>query len=114
MINIKDQEDLFELISNYLEEDIICVAIGGTAMMFEGYKTTTKDIDLVLLSKADFDIVNSAITSAGYKPETNLEDEFYLTALQTLHEILRDRMKEKGLATLPIVELIEQRIGYLI
>jgi hypothetical protein len=47
MINTQDQEELFRLIADYLEEDIKCVAIGGTAMMFQGYKTTTKDIDLV-------------------------------------------------------------------
>ena len=66
MINIKDQEDLFELISNYLEEDIICVAIGGTAMMFEGYKTTTKDIDLVFKNNKDRNIFIKAIEKLGY------------------------------------------------
>jgi len=66
MINIKDQEDLFELISNYLEADIICVAIGGTAMMFEGYKTATKDIDLVFKDNKDRDIFIKAIEKLGY------------------------------------------------
>ncbi len=47
MINTEDQEALFTLISTYLKKNVTCYAIGGTAMMFYGYKTTTKDIDLV-------------------------------------------------------------------
>ena len=50
-------------------------------MSFKEYKAATKDIDMVLLSKSDFNIINNAIMSAGYKPETDLKDEFYLTAL---------------------------------
>ena len=51
MINTKDQEHLFKLIADYLDKDITCIAIGGTAMMFAGYKTATKDIDLVFASE---------------------------------------------------------------
>jgi len=51
MINTKDQEDLFRLITDYLQKDITCMAIGGTAMMFSGYKAATKDIDLALREK---------------------------------------------------------------
>ena len=47
MINTQDQEELFRLIAEYLEKDISCTAIGGTAMMFSGYKNTTKDIDII-------------------------------------------------------------------
>lgn len=67
MINTKDQEQLFELISNYLEKDILCCAIGGTAMMFYGYKNTTKDIDLIFSSKSDLDIFIKSIKKLGYK-----------------------------------------------
>jgi len=37
----------FKLIADYPEEDIECIAISDTAMMFQGYKTTTKYIDLI-------------------------------------------------------------------
>ncbi len=47
MINTKDQEELFKLVAEYLDKNINCVAIGGTAMMFSQYKSTTKNIDLV-------------------------------------------------------------------
>ena len=69
MIDVKDQEQLFTLISNYLENDISCIAIGGTAMMFRGYKTTTKDIDLVFASKKDRDVFIKAIEQIGYVPK---------------------------------------------
>jgi len=67
MINSKDQEELFELISKYIEEDIECFALGGTAMMFYGYKNTTKDIDLVFSTKKERNIFIKAIKELGYK-----------------------------------------------
>ncbi len=67
MITVQDQEELFELISNYLEEDVECFALGGTAMMFYGYKITTKDIDLVFLTEKERIIFINAIEQLGYK-----------------------------------------------
>ena len=77
MINIKEQEELLKLITDYLEEDLICVAIGGTAMMFSGYKNTTKDIDLVFKNSSDRDIFIRTIKMLGYseKSLTNVYDE---------------------------------------
>ena len=66
MINTRDQEELFKLIADYLEEDIECVAIGGTAMMFQGNKTTTKDIDLVFKNDKERAIFIEAIEKLGY------------------------------------------------
>ena len=70
MINTKDQEQLFQLISNYLDEDVTCLAIGGTAMMFLNYKTTTKDIDLIFSSEKDRHIFIKAIEQLGYKEKS--------------------------------------------
>lgn len=73
MINTQDQESLFRLIADYLESDIECIAIGGTAMMFLGYKNTTKDIDLVFKNKEDRDVFIGAIERLGYtKASTKL------------------------------------------
>ena len=68
-------------VSKFVSKPVAIYLIGGCAMSFKGYKAATKDIDIVMLSKADFDVINSAINEAGYKQETDLEDEFYLTAL---------------------------------
>jgi len=70
MINLEDQEALFKLIADYLEKDIECTAIGGTAMMFQGYKTTTKDIDLVFKSDQDRQVFIKAIEMIGYRQES--------------------------------------------
>ena len=70
MINIEDQESLFKLIADYLEKDITCIAIGGAAMMFHGYKTATKDIDLVFNNAADRGVFIKAIKSLGYSQKS--------------------------------------------
>lgn len=67
MINTKDQEELFRLIADHLTQSIECLAIGGTAMMFAQYKTTTKDIDLVFKSTADREEFIRAIEQLGYR-----------------------------------------------
>lgn len=69
MIETQDQEQLLKLISDYLEKDITCIAIGGTAMMLQNYKTTTKDIDLVFENLEDRNIFIKAIEKLGYKQQ---------------------------------------------
>ncbi len=66
MISLEDQNSLFKLISNYLKKDIVCWAFGGTAMMFYGYKDSTKDIDLVFDSAEDRNVFIEAIEELGY------------------------------------------------
>ena len=44
MINITEQNELFNLIGTKLDEKVECLAIGGSAMMFYGAKTETKDV----------------------------------------------------------------------
>jgi hypothetical protein len=70
MINTEDQEALFWLIADYLEQDLMCSAIGGTAMMFFGYKNATKDIDLVFRTKDDRAVFIQAIEKLGYAQQS--------------------------------------------
>jgi hypothetical protein len=70
MINAKDQEELFRLIADYLSEDTECVAIGGTAMMFQGYKNSTKDIDLVFKTERERKVFIQAIEQLGYSQKS--------------------------------------------
>ena len=72
MINTQDQEELFRLIADYLEKDVECLAIGGTAMMFHGYKSATKDIDLVFKNKEDRSKFIRAIEKLGYAQKSLL------------------------------------------
>lgn len=66
MITTHDQESLFTLIADYMSADVECIAIGGTAMMFLGYKNTTKDIDVVFKNKEDRNVFINAIEKLGY------------------------------------------------
>lgn len=67
MITTKDQDDLFRLLAEYIGTDVVCVAIGGTAMMYLGYKTATKDIDLVFASARERRVFVAAIEELGYR-----------------------------------------------
>ncbi len=67
MIQQEDQENLFRLISFYIKKDVVCYAFGGTAMMYYGYKTTTKDIDLLFDTEGTRDTFIDAILLLGYK-----------------------------------------------
>jgi len=70
MINTKDQEELLRLIADYIDSDVTCAAIGGTAMMFLGYKSTTKDIDLVFGTDGDRNVFIKAIEKLGYSKKS--------------------------------------------
>ena len=53
MIGAEEQIELFKLIGNELKKKIECVIIGGSAMLFYGLKSATKDVDIVFLSEND-------------------------------------------------------------
>ena len=67
MISIEEQQNLLVAISNKLDEKITAYAIGGTAMMFQGFKEATLDIDLVFTSKKAREVFKKAIASLGYE-----------------------------------------------
>ncbi len=66
MIEIKEQENLFIQIGKRLKRRIIAYAIGGTAMMFHGFKENTLDIDLVFTEIKDREEFKEAAKSLGY------------------------------------------------
>lgn len=70
MIGLKEQEELFKLIGNKLEEKIECFVIGGSAMMYHGVKANTKDVDLVFVNEKSKDLVLNILLSSGYKEKT--------------------------------------------
>jgi len=76
MINITDQNELFNLIGAKLDEKAECLAIGGSAMMFYGAKTETKDVDLVFLDKKSFDSVKKALYEIGFNERKNIRPIF--------------------------------------
>lgn len=67
MIELKEQNELFELIASKLSFDVSCYAFGGTAMMYYGYKNSTKDIDLLFFDKKSRDEFMRVLQILGYK-----------------------------------------------
>lgn len=66
MIDFNRQLDLLKIIGSELKKKIEVLVIGGSAMMFLGAKTETKDIDLVLLSKNDFILIKEVLEKIGF------------------------------------------------
>src|SRR3989344_9145611 len=66
-INIKEQEDLFNLIGKTLKKKAECYVVGGTAMMFLNLKETTKDVDIIFKEKEDYETFKETLVSLGAK-----------------------------------------------
>ncbi|MCK5283467.1 MAG: hypothetical protein KAK00_08740 [Nanoarchaeota archaeon] len=66
MINIDQQQKLLLNVSRRLTKKITAYAIGGTAMMFLGFKDTTLDIDIVFENVGDRNVFKEAVKSLGY------------------------------------------------
>ena len=66
MITIDQQQKLLLNVARRLTKKITVYAIGGTAMMFMGFKDATLDIDLVFENEKDRDVFKEAIKSLGY------------------------------------------------
>ncbi len=67
MITIDRQKNLFLNVGRNLKKKIVCYAIGGTAMMFHGFKDSTLDIDLVFENVDDRKAFSEAIIMLGYQ-----------------------------------------------
>lgn len=67
MIDIERQQKLFVTLSKFVKKKINVYAVGGTAMMFYGFKENTLDIDLVFDSERDRKIFKEALKEIGYE-----------------------------------------------
>ena len=65
--------ELFEDIGKNLQRTTRAFIIGGENMRIKGLKSRTKDIDIVVETKEDYDSIMSAITKLGYQPKGNLD-----------------------------------------
>ena len=66
MISIERQQKLLLNISRRLKRPVTVYAVGGTAMMFLGFKEATLDIDLVFENSRDLKIFSHALKEIGY------------------------------------------------
>lgn len=116
MITIEEQNTLFSDISRKLKSKIICYAIGGTAMMFQGLKENTIDIDLVFdnledrktfakaLEELEFKKIDSMIIY-GKKPnqpellKRREEERIDLFTLEVISFVFSDNSKKRAIKT---------------
>lgn len=112
MITIDQQQKLLLNVTRRLTKKITVYAIGGTAMMFLGFKDMTLDIDLVFENEKDRNVFKEAIKSLGYlemdaikiygkkrnTPEMfKLNDErFDLFVIEVIDFIFSDNMKKRA------------------
>ena len=76
MINLQEQISLFKIIGSQLKNKVECIAIGGSAMMFYGAKSTTKDVDLVFLEKNGLEAVKKVLFDSGFDERKNIKGIF--------------------------------------
>ena len=81
MFTKEELNEWLNKVGSKVNEPVSVYMIGGCALSFRGLKEKTKDVDMIVNSKEDFTILDKAISNAGFKRKTDLEDEFYLTAL---------------------------------
>lgn len=66
MTGLDEQLNLFSLIGSYIKKRIECYVIGGSAMLFYGFKTVTKDVDLVFTAKEERKRFVAALKEMGF------------------------------------------------
>lgn len=66
----KQIEELFHEIDENLTDNVKVYIIGGAALLFEGLKPATKDIDLILKDKDEFNFFNKSLVTINFKEET--------------------------------------------
>ena len=69
------EEELQEL-GVTLHAEVTASLIGGGGMAFRGLKDTTKDIDLVVTTKTEFDRLLAALDDQGYEEVSDLDETY--------------------------------------
>lgn len=83
-LNLETQNKILLDIGNLLKRKIECYVIGGSAMMFQGAKNETKDIDIVFLNDSDQKEVVNILKDLGFKER--LTRLFYIKRLEYLEK----------------------------
>jgi hypothetical protein len=69
-------ESEFESLDDDLGRKMIIYLMGGGAMTFRGLKNGTRDLDLLVASRGDFDHLREALYNRGYETVENPIDEY--------------------------------------
>jgi len=75
MIGLDEQIELFKLVGAELSRKIECFIIGGSAMMFYGFKSATKDVDFVFLEEDEINRLKKTLEKIGFhEKKMGIED----------------------------------------
>ncbi|MFH0837403.1 MAG: nucleotidyltransferase, partial [Candidatus Aenigmatarchaeota archaeon] len=98
MIGLEEQLSLFKLIGTELKKRTETIVIGGSAMLFYGAKTATKDVDIVL-SEEDRKKIVKILEKIGFEKRKIMLDEKQITknkpVLMTRNEMRLDLFSEE-------------------
>ncbi|MEK6893309.1 MAG: DUF6036 family nucleotidyltransferase [Nanoarchaeota archaeon] len=81
MFNKEELDELLVKASSNIKRPIKLYMIGGCALSFRGLKPATKDIDIIVTSKEDFDAFDQSMKENGFTPLSERESDFYAAAL---------------------------------
>ena len=70
----KELKYLFEEIDERLKEKVHIYIIGGAVLLYKGLKTATKDVDIVLLEKDEYDNFKKTLLSIRFKKKEPTEE----------------------------------------
>lgn len=81
MFNKEELDNLLVKIGSKIKKQIKIYMIGGCALSFKGLKLATKDIDIIITSKEDFQVFDNSMKENGFESGSDGENDFYATAL---------------------------------
>ncbi len=81
MFNKEELNELLARAGSKINRIVKIYMIGGCALSFKGLKLATKDIDIIITKKEDFDIFDQSMKENGFLSDSDREGDFYATAL---------------------------------
>ena len=81
MFNKEELDNLLVKIGSKIKKQIKIYMIGGCALSFRGLKLATKDIDMIITSKEDFQVFDNSMRENSFESDSEKENDFYATAL---------------------------------
>ena len=84
-------DSLFSEMSSSIEEEVDIYLIGGGALMYHKSKNLTKDIDIVVNTKEEFESVQRSLENSGF--ESKLPDHNSYSRLAITQVFIRDEFR---------------------
>lgn len=111
MIGFNQQKEILEAIGKLCERKVECLVAGGSAMLFYGFKTATKDVDLIFYTEQDKKYLEKILLDIGFakfSEEQNKEGKHLPSRLER-KEFIFDLFSE-GIFNFKISPGIKERI----